>query len=112
MLELFHEFGGFCLVVKNLIIQHGFHVHDVGNGIRFFALVPGQQDIELLQVIGQIALVRFAGGQVVPDFPDQGLEFNRGVGGEGALTRQQQHRDSEDGGKFIFHGLDLELDSF
>jgi hypothetical protein len=56
--------------------------------------------------------VRFTGGQVSPDIFDQGLEFKRGVGGEGALTRHQQHRDSENGGKFIFHGLDLEWASF
>ena len=103
-LELLHEFGGFCRFIKNLIIQHGFHVHDIGDGIRLFALMLGQQDIELLQVIRQFRLGFFACVQIGPDLCDQSFEFDCGVGGEGALTRQQQHRDSQNDGNIIFHG--------
>jgi hypothetical protein len=41
--------------------------------------MPGQQDIELFYVIGQIIFVRFAGGQVGPDVLDQNLELSGGV---------------------------------
>jgi hypothetical protein len=50
-----------------MIIEHGFHVRGVGNDIRLFSLMPGPQDVEFLQVMGQIALVRIVGGQAGPN---------------------------------------------